>query len=149
MANHLPDERIEQDQDKTDESSNRPRGNSLIEYTMKPLVDAAVFSVQKIAPEVTAFLGTVGIFEAENGIRIANGYAFNEWKQSKNLIYLNSRVLDRPDITRFPAHGRRIRDNQIAMFNSAIKDLIDAVKATYKGPIVDSQQKEDGKIRLS
>jgi len=148
MANQLPEDRSDE-QDEPKESGNRSRGNALIEYTMKPLVDAAVFSVQKIAPEVTAFLGEVETFEAENGIRIKNGFAFNEWKQSQNLIYLNARVIDRPDITRFPNKGRKIRDNQIAMFNSAMKDLVDTVKMHYKGPIIEAQQKEDGKIRLS
>jgi len=147
MGNQMPNDEKDT-QETTDESSNRSKGNSMLDYTMKALVDAAVFSVHKIAPEVIDFLSRVGMFEASNGIRIKNGYAYNEWKESQNLIYLNARVIDRPDVTRFPTNGRKIRDNKIAMFNTAMKELADEVVLRYKGPIVESQIKADGRYRF-
>lgn len=170
MGDHNNDPVQDQDgsQDQTQEQgqSQGRKGGLLLDYSLTPLANAAVFTLHRQHPSVTRFLETVGTFMASNGIRISLGVVFPEWKESLNTIYLdgtNGRALNRPDITRFApvlkyhkddqtlvSKGRRARNNKMQMFHDAIAELCQTVSDTYSFTQYESAGRVDvGRVRIS
>lgn len=155
MANQEIDEVNVETEEKTDPSQNQQGGEkkkaSLLDYTLQPMKDAAIFVLHSQSPKVTNFLKK-GVYLATNGMRITLGAAYPEWKDSKNIIYLdgtNGVCLGRPDITRFPPNNKKIRDNKMMMFNTALRELINVVRELDPEPPKETTRPVDGRIRLS
>lgn len=139
MSDNRPQDGNE-NEEQQNEGGNRKGGKVLLDYSLTPFKDAAVFVIHQQSELLTNFLKKVGRFEAPNGVRISLGHLFPEWQESSNTILLdgtNGREYGRPDTTRFPSgemyyrNGRnRIRDNKMALFNDAIRDLVDTVKSS-------------------
>lgn len=137
MANQDPDVTNEREDDQQPQSGNQnKKSTGLLSYTLIPMIDAVVFTLTYQSAKVTDFLKEIGIYQATNGIRITLGCMFPEWKESLNMIYLDGtdgRMLNRPDTTRFPANGRMIRDNKVAMFNAALLELTEVIQKIHEG----------------
>lgn len=151
----------EKDQEKQEgpkqDKQNQPKKNIMIDYSLKVDDDAVTFSLHSQSPEVTDFLNRVGTYMAANGIRIQLGYTV-QWKDSTNTIYLNSGLnsinqLNKPDITYFgkqlhfvinPGSAKQTIRNKVAMFEAALAELTETVKATYAVP---SKPERSGVVR--
>ena len=158
MGNQLPEDIRNDDKE---EGSEKSQGNDsgrgvLLQYQLTPLVDAAAFTIQRQSSQVTDFVRRLGVFQATNGVRIMLCNVHPEWKESLNIIYLDNgsgKGLNRPDITRFPVTKRAgsysVRNNHMALFNAAMSELVDTVKANTSTVIYESQNKSiTGKVTL-
>lgn len=104
-----------------------------LKYRLEKAENALIFQVLEQSPDITAFLKKYN-FMASNGVRIAID-KYPEFKHSKNVIFLQGSDTTenfKLDTTRFV--GKMQRDNAADMFNSALKELVAAVKgvATYR-----------------
>jgi len=163
MANRDVAELEERQPESGDQSDNngyhQPKGKMLLDYTLKPMVNSAVFAVHYIGNDLYNYLASHGTFTASNGIRIQLSPIFSEWKESENLIRLSRNQYDRPDITFFASFGlkgREIikgsqirRNNKVAAVNEALKELVNFIVEYYGEPIVESKIRNDGRVRLS
>lgn len=142
------------------------KGGLLLDYSLTPMKGAAVFTLHKQHPNVTDFLNRVGTFSASNGIRIALGEAYPEWKESTGVIYLdgtNGKALNRPDTTRLApvlkyhkndtdqlvVKGRQVRNNKIARFHAALAELCEVVSETYHFTEYEADKVNVGRVRIA
>lgn len=111
-------------------------GKGLLEYHFYPYEDGAGFQIINQHESVTRFLEQQSKrqFMASNGVTIALGYCYPEWKLSDNVIYLDptgTYDLDKIDVTRFPVNGRVYRDGWMRQFKNALEEFISIVRETY------------------
>lgn len=152
MGNDKNEERDDQRQDQQ-QGQSQGKKNKILEYIFVPGEDVAIFQLNYQHPTVEAFLGQCpgGYFMASNGVRVALGILHPEWKESKNIIYLdgtNGAKLGHVDITRFPEDGRVYRDNKMRMFNQALEELAAAIKEVFAEAFVIKERSSVKRITL-
>jgi len=169
MSEHNNDPVQGNDEKNEDSQSNQDKGkgkgNLLIDYSLTPIKNAAVFTLHKQHLFITDFLNKVGMFQASNGIQIGLGYGFPEWKESLGIIYLDGtggKALNRPDVTRFApvlkyrknvsqqtvVKGREARDNRMQRFHDAIAELARTVSSVYSYKESESDKRDTGRVRV-
>ena len=98
-----------------------------LKYRLEKAKNALVFQVLEQSPDITAFLNKYN-FMASNGLRVGID-KYPEFKASKNAIFLQGTDKSenyKLDTTRFAGQG--YRDGAAAMFNQALRELVDVVK---------------------
>ncbi len=107
-----------------------------LKYRLEKAENALVFQVLEQSPDVSAFLANGHFLSQKTGLRIAVS-KYPEFKDSKNVIFLRGSDSSNDykiDVTRFP--GNMQRDNKYDLINTALKEFVDAVKATsYAIPV--------------
>jgi len=126
----------------------------LLEYHFYPYKDGAGFQIISQHDSVTRFLEQQPnkSYRASNGVQIALGVLYPEWKQSENIIYLdptgNTR-LDKIDTTRFPVDGRIYRDGWMRQFKNALEEFISVIRETYNDVLKVKSTKVQSRIVLA
>lgn len=111
-------------------------GKGLLEYHFYPYKDGAGFQIISQHEAVTRFLEQqpARAYRASNGVLIALGALYPEWKLSENIIYLDptgNHDLEHIDKTRFPVNGRIYRDGWMRQFRNALEEFVSVVRETY------------------
>jgi len=107
-----------------------------LKYRLEKADSALVFQVLEQSADITAFLSRGHFLSQKTGFRIAIA-KYPELKDSKNVIFLRGSDTSndyKPDVTRFP--GNMQRDNKADLVNTALTELVDAVKSvSYAIPV--------------
>lgn len=107
-----------------------------LKYRLEKAENALVFQVLAQSDDISAFLSNGAFLSQKTGLRIATA-KYPEFKDSKNVIFLRGSDSNNDykiDVTRFP--GNMQRDNKADLINTALKELVDAVKSvSYAYPV--------------
>jgi hypothetical protein len=139
-----------------DEGNQNQQGGgnkSLLEYHMYPYEDGAGFQIISQHDAVTRFLEQQHgrCYQASNGVTIALGACYPEWKLSDNVIYLDptgTYDLDKIDVTRFPTNGKVYRDGWMRQFKNALEEFIVVVREAYKDVLTIKPQRFQNRVVL-
>lgn len=142
-TNNNLNENENRDQNQSNQGGSQGQGGGgsgskgLLDYHFYPYQDGAGFQIISQHISVTRFLEQQPgrAFHASNGVTIALGTLYQEWKLSDNVIYLDptgTYDLEKIDVTRFPVDGRVYRDGWMRQFKNALEEFISIVRETYK-----------------